>query len=328
MSDAFRPERLEEYVERFRPAFRRGIQARWAAVYLHGLLCARGRKNIGTLARSVTVPPDLVVEDAAQALQHFVNQSPWDEAAVAAHYRRLLADEAGTDGVVVVSDLAVVKQGRHSVGVQRQYSAALGRKANCQVASALFALEPTAAVPLHFRLYLPRGWTQNPDRLAAAGVPEGQRHFRGKATVALELLDELRTEGWPVRTVVVGAGQGADQTFREALARRGWHYVAEAPDAADLAEGEWLATTGDLKVIGSGGAERAAEPLPLLERTRKAVAAVRRTLSEELGLDHFEGRSWRGFHHHGCLVLLALGFRLLHGVPVVGAGAAPAVPVN
>jgi hypothetical protein len=28
----------------------------------------------------------------------------------------------------------------------------------------------------------------------------------------------------------------------------------------------------------------------------------------ELGLDHFEGRSWRGFHHHAALVLLAGAF--------------------
>jgi len=31
-------------------------------------------------------------------------------------------------------------------------------------------------------------------------------------------------------------------------------------------------------------------------------------LKEELGLDHFEGRSWRGFHHHACLVMLAYSF--------------------
>jgi SRSO17 transposase len=34
-------------------------------------------------------------------------------------------------------------------------------------------------------------------------------------------------------------------------------------------------------------------------------------MKEELGLDHFEGRSWRGFHHHAALVLLAYGFLLL-----------------
>ncbi len=32
---------------------------------------------------------------------------------------------------------------------------------------------------------------------------------------------------------------------------------------------------------------------------------------KELGLDHFEGRSWRGFHHHACLVMLAFGFGLM-----------------
>ena len=31
-------------------------------------------------------------------------------------------------------------------------------------------------------------------------------------------------------------------------------------------------------------------------------------MKEELGLDHHEGRSWRGFHHHACLVMLAFGF--------------------
>ena len=34
-------------------------------------------------------------------------------------------------------------------------------------------------------------------------------------------------------------------------------------------------------------------------------------MKEELGLDHFEGRSWRGFHHHACLVTLAYGFLAL-----------------
>ena len=34
-------------------------------------------------------------------------------------------------------------------------------------------------------------------------------------------------------------------------------------------------------------------------------------MKEEPGLDHCEGRSGRGFHHHAALVLLAYGFRLL-----------------
>jgi SRSO17 transposase len=34
-------------------------------------------------------------------------------------------------------------------------------------------------------------------------------------------------------------------------------------------------------------------------------------MKEELGLDHFESRSWRGFHHHAALVMLAFGFLAL-----------------
>jgi SRSO17 transposase len=34
-------------------------------------------------------------------------------------------------------------------------------------------------------------------------------------------------------------------------------------------------------------------------------------LKEELGLDHFEGRSWPGFHHHATMCFLAYGFLAL-----------------
>ena len=46
-------------------------------------------------------------------------------------------------------------------------------------------------------------------------------------------------------------------------------------------------------------------------------------MKEELGLDHFEGRSWRGFHHHVCLVMLALGFLVLERLRVAGSPAKP-----
>ncbi len=45
-----------------------------------------------------------------------------------------------------------------------------------------------------------------------------------------------------------------------------------------------------------------------LWKSRWPVEQGDQQMKEELGLDHFEGRSWRGFHHHACLVMLAYGF--------------------
>ena len=45
-----------------------------------------------------------------------------------------------------------------------------------------------------------------------------------------------------------------------------------------------------------------------LWKSRWKVEQGYQQMKEELGLDHHEGRSWRGFHHHVCLVVLALGF--------------------
>jgi len=46
-------------------------------------------------------------------------------------------------------------------------------------------------------------------------------------------------------------------------------------------------------------------------KERYQVEQGYRQLKRELGLDHFEGRSWPGFHHHAAMTLLAYGFLAL-----------------
>jgi SRSO17 transposase len=48
-----------------------------------------------------------------------------------------------------------------------------------------------------------------------------------------------------------------------------------------------------------------------LAKLRWRVEQNYQQLKEELGLDHYEGRGWQGWHHHVTLVCLAYGFLLL-----------------
>ncbi|MBI1916843.1 MAG: transposase [Planctomycetes bacterium] len=274
LTDAELLQRLEQFTAAFRGDFRRADQARWAAVYLLGLLRAEQRKSIESLARTLSLPPQWGVKDIAQALQHFINQSPWDEQKIWNRYLTLAARElVPADGVFVVSELTFVKQGRHSVGVQRQFSSALGHKTNCQLAVALHAASPSSFVPLSLRLYLPRGWLQDTDRLDVAGVPAARRKPADKTTLALELLDQALAAGVSGRGVALVPSKGIGDDFARGVTERGLDFVREMPSE-----------------LGA------------------SVEQGARLLQEELGLDHFEGRSWRGFHHHACLVILAHGF--------------------
>ena len=101
---------MAEYVEMFRPAFRRSEQLEWSQRYLQGLLGNATRKNVERMA--------LELGENVRSMQHFVGQSPWEEAPVVAIHQRLVAESLGeADGVALIDESSVVKQGDDSVGV-------------------------------------------------------------------------------------------------------------------------------------------------------------------------------------------------------------------
>ena len=147
-------DRLRDYAALFAEDFPQAKPARWAGVYLQGLLLDGERKSIEPLARRITLPEGLTSKDPEQALQQFVSQSPWDERAVLRRYRARMAEAfASPEGIFVIDDTSFPKQGRHSVGVQRQYCGALGKRANCQAAVSLHYVSPHGHYPLALRLY-------------------------------------------------------------------------------------------------------------------------------------------------------------------------------
>src|SRR3954452_14213908 len=108
--------RLREYAARFAADFPQAKPARWAGVYLHGLLTDGDRKSVEPLSHRVTLPAGLTSKDPEQALQQFVSQSPWDHEAARRRYRvHPAATFASRDAVFVIDDTTFPEQGRHSV---------------------------------------------------------------------------------------------------------------------------------------------------------------------------------------------------------------------
>src|SRR5262249_56024987 len=163
----------------------------WGAGGTPGGWPTGGQRKAGEpLSRRVPLPEGLAgIKDKDQALQQFVNQSPWDHKPVLRRYRSLLAQTfASPQAIFLFDDVSFPKQGKCSVGVQRQYCGALGKKANCQVAVSVHYVSPKGHYPLDLRLYLPEVWLADEDRLDKAGVPQAERRSLTKAEIALELL--------------------------------------------------------------------------------------------------------------------------------------------
>ena len=232
--------RLRVYAELFRDDLRHEAQRSWSGVYLRGLLQDGERKSIEPMVGRVPLPAELLaIRDPEQALQQFVNQSPWDEQPVLHRYRGVMARSfASPEGIFVIDDTGFPKQGKHSVGVQHQYCGQLGKQANCQVAVTLHYVSPDGHFPAALRLFLPKSWTGSPQRLEEAGVPEPYRARRTKGEIALELLDRVRGEGLlPGHLVVTDCGYGSSRPFREGLQRRGLSYiVGVSPETVVFAE--------------------------------------------------------------------------------------------
>lgn len=169
-----------------------------------------------------------------EAIQHFITDSPWDWGESQSRLIDLMAKEAsGPDGLLVLDDVPLVKQGAKSPGVHRQYCGLTGGVANCQaLVDAIYLLpgdglhRETLGWCFGIDLYLPKAWAEDPKRCREVGIPLPVT-FREKWRIALEEIDKARKHGLSHRATTADCGYGDAQEFRARLRAWGEPYVME-----------------------------------------------------------------------------------------------------
>src|SRR5713101_7237518 len=192
--------------------------------YLQGLLVqAEERRNAENMAEALPV--------SARALQRFLTDARWDDAAVIAHLQAYLGPKLTHPlAVFAVDSSGFPKQGQQSVGVARQYCGAVGKIANCQVGVFLAHVGPRGRALVDKRLFLPEEWTNDPERCDAAGIPRAEQLYRSQTELALLMLQGAQARGSLGAEWVTGDDAfGQSPGFRDAVAAAGWRYVLEVP---------------------------------------------------------------------------------------------------
>ena len=238
--DAANFERVYDSFQRFHGFFAASFgRKQWqehSRNYLQALLVqAQERRNAGNLSESVGI--------SARAMQRFLTEARWSDDAVIGRLQEYLAPRLGHPGAVWVFDGSDFrKQGRKSAGVARQYCGRLGKVANCQAGMFLAYVSPLGRALVDKRLYLPKSWTSDPERCAAAGVAEDRRSYRSKTELALEMLERAMELGHIRAGWVAGDDAfGMSPFFRGGLAALGMRYVLDVPGSTPVwpLEPEW-----------------------------------------------------------------------------------------
>jgi len=383
-------ERLAGFVEEVAGRLPLRRQRENARLYVRGLVEHGGRKSLQpTLFRLEETPARY------ESMQQFLADSPWDPRLLIKACAERVAPEIGVTAWVV-DDTGIVKDGKHSPGVKRQYSGTLGKIGNCQITVSVHALGERGTLPLGWRLYLPEEWCEDSERRRKAKIPDETR-FQTKPELAACLCEQA--SGWeiPAAPILADSAYGDDTAFRTSLWKLGLDYVVavraetsvygpettfavpertgttgrprtvaradrkpesvrslaqrlpakawqkvpcrttpagedvcgrfaflrvvathpvrtdclpprwewlivEWPEGEDVPSDYWLSNLGE---------DESRERLARLARLRWQVELDYRQLKGELGLDHYEGRSYLGFHHHTALVTCAHSFLTL-----------------
>ena len=204
--------------ERLGKLFKRPEPRQRALGYLRGLLSSVERKNSWHLA-------EWMGEASPDGVQHLLERAQWDADAARDVLREYVIEKLGADdGVLIVDETGFIKKGQHSVGVQRQYSGTAGRIENSQIGVFLCYAGRGGSAFIDRELYMPKVWSDDAQRCAAAGVPEAVQ-FATKPELARRMLERVLEAGVKCAWVAGDAVYGGDRRLRAWLESQGQAFV-------------------------------------------------------------------------------------------------------
>ena len=205
------------YVKRrIRPLFTQDRVAASVGLFLDGLIGDERRKTGWMRAEAAGDP-------GPWRQQAILGRGRWDADGLRDVVRDYVVETlADQDAVLVVDETGFLKQGKASCGVGRQYTGSAGKITNCQIGVFAAYVSRHGHAFIDRGLYLPRAWTDDPVRLAAAHVPAGTG-FMTKPGLALTMISRAIAAGVPFGWVAADSVYGIGD-IETALCRAGKGY--------------------------------------------------------------------------------------------------------
>ena len=330
--------RLGSFLERYVPRFYRKEQGHNARIVVEGLISGLERKTAEPIAREHGVP--------RKPIQFFVGSGKWDDEAVMAELRRHVVETLDDpQGVVVFDPSAFPKKGTHSCGVARTWCGRLGQVENCQIGLFMAYATGGGQGPLdRHGASVPHEAVAADDEFGRVEVFRVGLRDRREAYV-LDVPCNTPVRDLEVRRPPRRAGQKSrrrevpfrrvDQWAGAQPANRWQEFTVQNGTKGPIQVQAIMTRVRTLRQRRLGSEERliairhlesdgsepdisyhlawAPQDVPLEQWLR--VHARRHQIEQmleqgkgEAGLDHYEVRSYVGWHHHMTLSLLALWF--------------------
>lgn len=161
----------------------------------------------------------------------------------------------------------------------------MGKTDNCRVAVSLSLGTAAGSLPLSYRLYLPREWTDDAGRCRAAGVPEATA-FATRNEIARAQIEAAPQAGIPRGTVLGDAAYGDDTALRDWLTEQELIYALGVRTGATVWWGEHQPVAAP--IIGKRGKTKTH-----LTRDEHHQPISVLALAKTLGAQCFRSATWR-----------------------------------